>query len=71
MIELLRRAGISAIRFYQRLTDDRWAHHCVFTPTCSEYAVLAIRKHGLVRGIFLAAKRIYRCRPGNCGVDFP
>lgn len=45
---------------------------CRFVPTCSEYAGLALRKHGLRRGLWLTAHRISRCRPG-CpgGVDYP
>lgn len=45
---------------------------CRFVPTCSEYAGLALRKHGLRRGLLLAVHRISRCRPG-CpgGVDYP
>lgn len=40
---------------------------CRFTPRCSEYAILAIRRYGTIRGIFLAARRIARCHPGNPG----
>jgi uncharacterized protein len=43
---------------------------CRFTPTCSQYAVEAIRAHGAVKGSFLATKRICRCHPfGSCGHD--
>ncbi|KPQ05369.1 MAG: membrane protein insertion efficiency factor YidD [Idiomarinaceae bacterium HL-53] len=36
-------------------------------PTCSEYAILAIREHGIMRGCWLAAKRIGKCHPGHPG----
>lgn len=36
---------------------------CVFYPTCSEYAFTAIGRHGAVHGIFMAARRIFRCHP--------
>ena len=55
------------IRTYQRLLSpvlSRWLC-CRFYPTCSEYAFLSIRKHGVVRGIRMAAKRLSRCRPDN------
>jgi putative membrane protein insertion efficiency factor len=43
---------------------------CRFTPTCSEYAMAAIREHGVTAGGWLATKRICRCHPwGGCGPD--
>lgn len=43
---------------------------CRFTPTCSEYSVLAIEKHGALRGTYLAVKRLARCHPwGGSGLD--
>jgi putative membrane protein insertion efficiency factor len=43
---------------------------CRFTPTCSQYALEAVREHGAVAGGWLAARRICRCHPwGNCGHD--
>ena len=43
---------------------------CRFEPTCSEYALEAIRSHGAFRGSWLALKRIARCHPwGGCGCD--
>jgi hypothetical protein len=43
---------------------------CRFTPTCSQYALEAVREHGAIAGGRLAARRICRCHPwGNCGHD--
>ncbi len=43
---------------------------CRFTPTCSQYAMDAVREHGAMTGAVLAAKRICRCHPwGGCGHD--
>jgi putative membrane protein insertion efficiency factor len=43
---------------------------CRFTPTCSQYAMDAVQKHGAISGTVLAAKRICRCHPwGGCGHD--
>ena len=43
---------------------------CRFTPTCSAYAVEAIKKHGPVKGLYLAVRRILRCHPwGGSGYD--
>ncbi|HWR55083.1 MAG TPA: membrane protein insertion efficiency factor YidD, partial [Negativicutes bacterium] len=40
---------------------------CRFVPTCSEYAVLALKKHGVFKGSFFALRRILRCHPFNPG----
>ncbi len=43
---------------------------CRYTPTCSEYAIEAIKKHGPFKGLWLATKRILRCHPwGGHGYD--
>ena len=44
---------------------------CRFTPTCSAYAVEAIKKHGPVKGLYLAVRRILRCHPGVVPVMIP
>ena len=58
------------VRFY-RLVFSPWVgHSCRFDPTCSAYAMEALRKHGGLKGGYLAARRILRCNPwGGCGVD--
>ena len=44
---------------------------CRFYPSCSTYAVKAIKEFGVIKGTFLGIKRILRCRPhGKCGFDF-
>ena len=44
--------------------------YCRYTPTCSEYAVQALKKYGPVKGLYLAVKRILRCHPwGGSGYD--
>jgi putative membrane protein insertion efficiency factor len=65
-----------AIRAYQLTISPAQAFlfgansGCRFTPTCSAYALEAVRGHGAVAGGFLAAKRICRCHPwGGCGHD--
>ena len=45
---------------------------CRFYPTCSEYAILAIEKYGVIRGLIKALWRILRCNPfSRGGVDYP
>ncbi|HSA12182.1 MAG TPA: membrane protein insertion efficiency factor YidD [Candidatus Paceibacterota bacterium] len=46
------------------------AGRCRFTPSCSEYAIDALRRHGAVAGTWLAVRRVARCHPwGGCGDD--
>lgn len=61
---------ILPIRFYQRCISPMFPPACRYTPTCSHYAVEAIQKHGPIKGLWLAIKRICRCHPwGGCGHD--
>jgi putative membrane protein insertion efficiency factor len=62
--------AILPVRLYQYLLSPLLPMACRYTPTCSEYAVMAIRKHGLLKGWWLAIKRIGRCHPwGGSGYD--
>ncbi|MDO5607101.1 MAG: membrane protein insertion efficiency factor YidD [Capnocytophaga sp.] len=61
---------ILLVRFYQIFISPLKPPSCRYTPTCSQYAVEALRKHGLFKGSWLAAKRIARCHPwGGSGYD--
>jgi putative membrane protein insertion efficiency factor len=59
------------VAFYRAVLRPLLGGGCRFTPSCSEYAVQAIRRHGGWRGMRLAAGRILRCRPGRAGGDDP
>ena len=62
---------VAGIRVYQREISAARAPVCRFTPSCSEYAVQAVERHGALRGSVLAARRLLRCRPrGARGTDF-
>jgi putative membrane protein insertion efficiency factor len=61
---------IPLIRFYQRSTSG-WPPVCRFTPSCSNYAIEAIEKHGTVKGSWLAVWRICRCNPFTRGGHDP
>jgi putative membrane protein insertion efficiency factor len=53
------------VRAY-RLIGSPWVgRHCRFLPTCSEYALEALERHGCLRGSWLTVRRILRCRPGG------
>ena len=61
---------IVLIRFYQICISPLKPPTCRFTPTCSAYALEALRKHGLFKGSWLAVRRILRCHPwGGSGYD--
>ena len=61
---------ILPIRFYQGAISPMLPKSCRFEPTCSSYAVEALRRHGPLRGTWLAIKRIARCHPwGGSGWD--
>lgn len=56
--------------FYRKCISPLFPPCCRFTPTCSEYAIIAVRKHGILKGGWLAFKRILRCNPwGGSGYD--
>ena len=60
---MLRRLFILPIRFYRAAISPMFPPVCRFTPTCSQYAIEAIMRHGVVRGSWLALRRIARCHP--------
>ena len=61
---------ILPIQFYRRCISPLTPPSCRFTPTCSQYAIEAITKHGPIKGLFLAIKRILRYHPwGGSGYD--
>lgn len=61
---------IKLIRFYQICISPYLGQNCRYTPTCSAYAIEALRRHGLVKGTGLAIWRILRCSPwGGSGYD--
>lgn len=64
-------ASISMIRMYQRIAPGSVRDRCRFTPSCSEYAILAIGQYGFFKGWKLSILRFLRCRPPNGGLDFP
>ena len=62
--------GILPIRAYQWFISPLLPPSCRYEPTCSAYAAQAIQRHGLARGLWLAALRLLRCPPwGGSGYD--
>lgn len=61
----------STVLIYQRYAPERLRRACLFTPSCSEYMLLAIDKYGTLVGFFKGCVRLCRCHHPNGGVDFP
>ncbi len=61
---------ILLIKLYQYCISPFTSPACRYSPTCSQYALEAIRKYGPLKGLWLAIKRISRCHPwGKSGYD--
>ncbi|TWH46636.1 membrane protein insertion efficiency factor YidD [Sporomusa sp. KB1] len=58
---------ISSIKFYRLFISPLKPPSCRFVPTCSEYALMAIERYGVCRGVVMAVKRILRCHPFHPG----
>ncbi|KAL6520957.1 hypothetical protein OROGR_017526 [Orobanche gracilis] len=56
-------AALSMIRFYKREISPLLPKSCRYTPTCSEYSMIAYKKYGVVKGTLLTACRLCRCNP--------
>jgi len=61
------RVLVGLIAAYKRVLSPILPPACRFVPSCSEYAASAIEKHGPLRGVFLAVRRIVRCAPWHPG----
>tara|TARA_Y100001970_G_C13876362_1_gene671625 strand:+ start:273 stop:530 length:258 start_codon:yes stop_codon:yes gene_type:complete len=61
---------IFVIRCYQLVVSPILKTNCRFLPTCSEYAIISLKDHGIFRGSYLSLKRILKCHPlGGEGYD--
>ena len=67
---LLAKPLIGLVRLYRLLLSPWLGSNCRYQPTCSSYAIEALQVHGVLRGSWLAMKRIGRCHPwGGSGYD--
>jgi putative membrane protein insertion efficiency factor len=66
-VTTLRAIAVAPIRVYQRAISPALGNRCRYYPSCSEYAVQAIRSYGILRGLVLAAWRLLRCNPLSHG----
>jgi uncharacterized protein len=63
----LQRIVLAPIRLYQGLISPALPRRCKYEPTCSRYAVQAVERYGILRGLVLAAWRLLRCNPWSDG----
>lgn len=59
----MKHAVLAALRFYKMALSPLLPPACRYTPTCSEYAMEAVTRHGALRGSAMAAKRVLSCHP--------
>jgi len=64
---MVKKLLVSGIKAYQRLSHALFFRNCRFHPSCSQYAIEAIERHGIVWGTIKAAGRILRCSPLSHG----
>jgi putative membrane protein insertion efficiency factor len=70
-VTALRTVLLAPVRLYQRAISPALPARCKYHPTCSQYAVDAVRRYGVLRGVVLAAWRLLRCNPwSHGGVDY-
>ena len=70
LVRLIGRGLKALVRCYQLLVAPILPQSCRYYPSCSHYAIEAIDRHGPLAGLWLAARRIFRCHPwGGQGVD--
>ncbi|MBD5317439.1 MAG: membrane protein insertion efficiency factor YidD [Bacteroides sp.] len=67
---MLRKIFLLPVYFYRACISPLTPPSCRFTPTCSQYAIEAVMRHGILRGSWLTLRRIMRCHPwGGSGYD--
>jgi putative membrane protein insertion efficiency factor len=69
-VRLLREVFLLPLHLYRRVISPLIRPHCRYSPSCSQYALDAVREYGVIRGAVLAAWRVMRCNPwSHGGVD--
>ena len=67
----MKHAAVALVRVYQLAFSPLLGPCCRFHPTCSDYARQALLRHGLLRGVWLALRRLARCHPWHAGGEDP
>jgi hypothetical protein len=70
LLQILSLPFIALIKIYQWVISPWLGPKCRYTPTCSQYGIEALRKHGVFKGLWLTARRVASCHPwGGSGYD--
>lgn len=64
---MIRKFFLLIIKFYQKIISPILGNNCRFYPTCSSYVYEAIKRHGVLKGLFLGLQRILKCHPLHPG----
>ncbi len=64
---MIAKSALALIKFYKLAVSPYLPSTCIYQPTCSEYTAEAIELHGVLRGVWMGAKRIVRCNPFTTG----
>ena len=64
---MLKKILLKVIKFYRSYISPLKGPCCIYEPTCSQYAIDAIEKYGVIKGCFMAIKRVLRCHPYHKG----
>ena len=63
----MKRFILISLRFYKRRISPLLGNVCRFYPSCSEYMYTAVERYGVIKGVWLGVKRLFRCQPFNPG----
>lgn len=63
MTNIIKKILILLVKFYQKFLSPLCPGVCRYQPTCSQYMIEAIEKHGIFKGVWLGCKRLMRCHP--------
>jgi uncharacterized protein len=67
MMRFARELAVAPVRLYQRVLSPAFGPRCRYAPSCSDYAIDAVREFGIIRGLVLACWRLLRCNPFSRG----
>ncbi|MCY0867453.1 MAG: membrane protein insertion efficiency factor YidD [Aquificota bacterium] len=68
----MKKGVLAFLRFWQVFISPLYPPSCRYYPSCSNYAIMAVEKHGVLRGMMKAMWRVLRCNPfSKGGVDYP
>jgi uncharacterized protein len=66
-VKLVRELVLAPVFVYRTVVSPAIPRRCKYEPTCSRYALDAVRRYGILRGLVLAGWRLLRCNPWSCG----